>query len=160
MKKMEYKPNMKKTIGMIAGGSGITPMIQVLREILKSADDKTEVSLLFANRTEQDIILKQQLDDAACKYANFKVTYVLSQPTNPSAWTGETGHINSDLVQKYIPTASPDTFVFVCGPPPFMKSISGDKDFSSTPPKQGEVSGILKELGYTGIVVVVIVIIY
>ena len=38
--------------------------------------------------------------------------------------------------------------VFVCGPPAFMKSISGEKDFSSGSPMQGELGGLLKEMGY------------
>ena len=138
---------------MIAGGSGITPMIQVLTEILENPDDKTEVSLLFSNRTEDDIIAKSQLDAAAAKYPNFKVKYVLSRPKDPSKWeeeSGEKGHINADLIKKYIPAASDDTLIFVCGPPPFYVSISGDKDYSSSPPAQGVLDGTLKELGYDG----------
>lgn len=50
--KIEYKPNIKKHIGMIAGGSGITPMLQVAHEILKNPQDQTEVRLIFANVTK------------------------------------------------------------------------------------------------------------
>lgn len=39
-----------KKVNMIAGGTGITPMLQLIREILKKSDDKTECSLLFANQ--------------------------------------------------------------------------------------------------------------
>ena len=38
---------------MIAGGTGITPMLQVIREILSNPEDKTEISLIFANQSEQ-----------------------------------------------------------------------------------------------------------
>lgn len=55
----EYK--MKK-IGMIAGGTGITPMLQIITEILKNKDDKTQIYLLFANQTPNDILLKDVLD--------------------------------------------------------------------------------------------------
>ena len=41
--------NIKK-LGLIAGGTGITPMLQLVRQILKDPEDKTEVSLLFANQ--------------------------------------------------------------------------------------------------------------
>ncbi len=50
--KIEYTANMKSAIGMVAGGTGITPMYQVLTKILANPRDKTEVRLLFANETE------------------------------------------------------------------------------------------------------------
>lgn len=53
---------MYRHIGMVAGGSGITPMLQVIDEILSNKDDKTQVSLVFANQTESDIILKDRID--------------------------------------------------------------------------------------------------
>lgn len=56
--KLAYTANMKKQVGMIAGGSGITPMLQVLHEILDNPNDETEVTLVYANQGEDDIILK------------------------------------------------------------------------------------------------------
>jgi len=76
--KIKYTPNMKKKIGMVAGGTGITPMLQIIKEVLKNPDDKTEISLIFANNGEDDILLKELLDGYAAKHKNFKVTYVLS----------------------------------------------------------------------------------
>ena len=49
-KKSEAQPTEAKKVGMIAGGTGITPMLQLIRQILKNKEDKTEVSLLFANQ--------------------------------------------------------------------------------------------------------------
>lgn len=47
-----------KNVGMIAGGTGITPMLQIIKHILKHEDDYTKVWLLFANQTEEDILLR------------------------------------------------------------------------------------------------------
>merc|ERR1719159_1670089 len=63
--KLPYKANMKKRIGMVAGGSGITPMLQVLKEILKNPEDGTEVTLIYANQTPSDILLRKELDGLA-----------------------------------------------------------------------------------------------
>ena len=47
-----------KRVGMIAGGTGITPMLQVMRAVMRDGGDKTQMSLIFANQTEQDILLR------------------------------------------------------------------------------------------------------
>merc|ERR1719362_1447786 len=54
--KLPYLVNMKSKIGMIAGGSGITPMLQVIREVLKTPEDKTQLTLIFGNQTPADIL--------------------------------------------------------------------------------------------------------
>ena len=62
LQKFTYTPNMKKYIGMIAGGSGITPMLQLIEKILSNGRDNTEVRLIFANQTPEDVLLKDRLD--------------------------------------------------------------------------------------------------
>ena len=72
---------------MIAAGSGITPMFQLMKTILENDTDSTIIHLIFANRTEEDIILKAQLDIYANTYPNkFHVTYILSRPAFPEVW--------------------------------------------------------------------------
>ena len=70
--KFKYVPNMKKRLGMLCGGTGIAPMLQVIKEVLRNPDDKTEISLVFANETFEDILLKSTLDELAGKHTNFK----------------------------------------------------------------------------------------
>ncbi|XP_027331544.1 NADH-cytochrome b5 reductase-like protein [Abrus precatorius] len=144
IEKLRYTTNMKKHIGMIAGGTGITPMLQVIEAILKNPDDKTQISLLYANVSPDDILLKQKLDILATSHPNLKIFYTVDNPTKN--WKGGAGLISKDMVVKGLPCPSDDTLILVCGPPGMMKHISGEKakDWS-----QGELSGILKEAGYT-----------
>ncbi|KAE9602273.1 hypothetical protein Lal_00050133 [Lupinus albus] len=144
IEKLRYTPNMKKHIGMIAGGSGITPMLQVIEAVLKNPDDKTQISLLYANVSPDDILLKQKLDVLAASHPNLKVFYTVDNPTKN--WRGGAGYISKDVVVKGLPSPSDDTLILVCGPPGMMKHISGEKAKDWT---QGELSGILKEAGYT-----------
>merc|ERR1712070_340332 len=81
--KLPYSPNMKKNIGMVAGGSGITPMLQVVREILKNPADTTQVTLVFCNQTPSDILLRAELDRLVVdSKGQLKVLYVVDKHEN------------------------------------------------------------------------------
>jgi len=149
--KLEYKANMKKNIGMIAGGSGLTPMLQVIKEILKNPDDKTKVTLIFCNQTPADILLRKELDQLAKSSAGqLKVLYVVDRNDTQDAGIKHVGYVTKDLLSGVLPSPSADSLVYVCGPPPMMKAVSGSKKFEKgKPPSQGEVDGLLKDLGYT-----------
>jgi hypothetical protein len=86
-------------IGMIAGGTGITPMFQVAMAFLKDSNNTAEFSLLFANVTEEDILLRDELDDLAKRFPKtFKVYYVLDKPPR-SGWKGGSGFITADMIR-------------------------------------------------------------
>merc|ERR1712050_502343 len=51
-----------KKIGMMAGGTGLTPMLQVAQAIMRDPEDTSIVSLLYANKTTDDILCKDLLD--------------------------------------------------------------------------------------------------
>lgn len=99
---MTYAPNMVRHFGMIAGGTGITPMLQIVRAIIrgrksKGGNDKTEIDLIFANVNEEDILLKQDLDQLASEDSGFRVHYVLNNP--PAGWTGGVGFVTGDIIK-------------------------------------------------------------
>ncbi|KAF9362545.1 NADH-cytochrome b5 reductase [Mortierella sp. NVP85] len=144
--KYPLKPNQHETVSLIAGGSGITPMIQIISGILKNKADKTKIHLIYANVSPQDIILKDELDAYAKAHPDqFKITYVVDKPAE--GWNGPTGYVTAELIKKSIPDIGKgNTKVFVCGPPPMMKTVSGSKGPNFT---QGDVDGALKELGLT-----------
>ncbi|KAG9743085.1 ferredoxin reductase-like protein, partial [Aureobasidium melanogenum] len=74
-----YKPNQHKHLVLVAGGAGITPMFQALRSVLDNPEDKTRVSLIYANKTESDILMKKELDALATQHSDrFTTTYVVN----------------------------------------------------------------------------------
>jgi NAD(P)H-flavin reductase len=93
-----YTPNMVRHFGMIAGGTGITPMLQVVRAIVRgrATGDRTKVDLIFANVTPQDILLKEDLDALAQQDEGFKIHYVLDKPSE--GWTGGVGYVTADMI--------------------------------------------------------------
>jgi cytochrome-b5 reductase len=117
-----YEKNKYAKIGMIAGGTGITPMLQVIKEILKFEDDNTEVTLLFGNITELDIILKDMIDDLTKQNPRFKVYYVLNEP--PTEWTQGVGFITKQMIQHHLPAMGDDMNILMCGPLPMTNGMT------------------------------------
>ncbi|KAJ2709562.1 NADH-cytochrome b5 reductase [Coemansia spiralis] len=117
----QYQPNMARALGMIAGGTGITPMYQIIQHILANPEDKTHVSVVFANVNEDDILLREQLEKWAAEHDNLDVHYVLNNP--PDGWQGSTGFVTKDIIQKHLPAPAADIKVLICGPPPMVKAM-------------------------------------
>lgn len=121
-------------IAMVAGGSGITPLYQIAAYVMRHSEP-LEVSLLFANRTPQDVMLKEELDALAAKNAAFHVTYAVDTDMYyPGEFPRHVGEISAEMVAdalKQLPM-EPD-LVFTCGPSGF----------------QSRVKDILGELGIT-----------
>ncbi|CUS12055.1 unnamed protein product [Tuber aestivum] len=144
--KYEWAPNKHEHITLIAGGTGITPMYQLMRAIFHNPEDKTKVTLVFGNLTEKDILLKRELEDLENTYPQrFRAFYLVDEaPKKPGRATQ--GRVTKELLKKVLPEpGSGNNKIFVCGPPGMYKAISGVKN---SPSDQGEVAGLLKELGY------------
>lgn len=140
--KMQY-PFGKKHITMLVGGTGITPMIQALHAILGTAGDSTQVTMLFGNKTQKDILCKDVLDSwAADSGGRLKVLHVLSNADDDASWTGLKGFITKDLLAAEAPPPSSDHMVVVCGPPPMYNALCGPRE------KPEELTGILKEMEF------------
>ncbi|KAG0764629.1 hypothetical protein G6F57_001451 [Rhizopus arrhizus] len=134
-------------VGMVAGGTGITPMLQLIRKIFGSNSPykNTKVTLVFANQEEQDILFKEELEGYERDFpSRFKLVNVIERPS--ANWPGSKGFVDQGLIEKVFPHPDiEDSVIFVCGPPPFMEAVSGDKNPDKS---QGPLKGILKSLGY------------
>lgn len=117
-----YTPNMVKSFGMIAGGTGIAPMYQIITAILKNPEDKTKIHLVYANVTESDILLREELDNFATRHADqFKIHYVLNEA--PANWEGSVGFVTPEIIDTHLPKASGETNLLLCGPPPMVSAM-------------------------------------
>ena len=103
------------------------------------------MTLVYGNLTEEDIILKHELAALENEYPQrFRAFYTLDTP--PDGWTQGKGHVTKDLLKTVLPEPKVENIkIFVCGPPGLYKAISGAK---KNPKDQGELTGMLKDLGY------------
>lgn len=132
---MKYTPDLAAHIGMIAGGTGITPMLvsetnpfmlyptadsplmalqQIIRAALRNPLDTTKLSLVYANVGESDILLKAELDGLAKGHPDrFNVYYVLNNP--PEKWDGGVGFVTTAIIKERLPEATPTSKILLCG---------------------------------------------
>lgn len=115
------KQKFAKKLAMMAGGTGITPIYQVMQAILKDQDDDTEMYVVYANRTEDDILLKDELDAWAEKYPDrVKVWYVVQESVR-EGWKYSLGFVTEDILREHMPEAADDVLALACGPPPMIQ---------------------------------------
>lgn len=114
------KPKYAKKLAMIAGGTGITPIYQVMQAILRDPEDGTEMHVVYANRTEEDILLREELDKWADEFRDkVKVWYVVEKGSE--GWQYDTGFITEKILREHVPAVGDDVLALTCGPPPMIQ---------------------------------------
>ncbi|XP_041043118.1 cytochrome b5 reductase 4 isoform X2 [Carcharodon carcharias] len=109
---------------LLAAGTGFTPMIKLINFSLKISSFR-KIRLMFFNKTEKDIVWRDQLDHLASKDERFEVEYILSEPH--LEWAGKRGKIEMPLCSEFL-TGRPEelkTLVCVCGPISFTEQAVG-----------------------------------
>uniref|UniRef100_A0A7S1EXR3 FAD-binding FR-type domain-containing protein n=1 Tax=Noctiluca scintillans TaxID=2966 RepID=A0A7S1EXR3_NOCSC len=120
-------------VAMIAGGSGITPMLQVLMASLRDKDE-CQFSMIYGNKTKDDILCKPMLDTLK---GRLNLTYTLDYP--PLGWTGKTGFITADMVKEALPSPEFNPLVLLCGPPGMMEAARRNLDSLGYDPSSVQV---------------------
>ncbi|CAD2215552.1 NADH-cytochrome b5 reductase [Angomonas deanei] len=171
--KIQYKPNRWNHVGMIAGGTGFTPMLQIIRHSLTdesdSAKDKTKLSLLFCNRTEKHVLLKGVFDDLAERYhKRFRVFYTVDLAVNKAEWLAQgdnhyLGLVSKEMLKRSMPApGDKKKIIMLCGPDALLTHVAGTPSQLMTSMSGGlniqpmatdinnlvDLGGLLKDLGY------------
>lgn len=146
--KLPFTRNRYDHVACVAGGTGITPMLQIMRAALADKNDRTRFTVLYGSVSPNDIICKTELDTIAAAHPG-RVTLHYTTDVGGRGWSGRVGRIDKDWLQATLPPpgAPGKNLITICGPPPMLKAISGNKDKETK--TQGVLSGALKELGYT-----------
>ncbi|NWZ99684.1 NB5R4 reductase, partial [Nesospiza acunhae] len=106
---------------LLAGGTGFTPMVKLLNFALTEVSCLRSVKLIFFNKTEDDILWRNQLEQLALKDERFEVQFILSQPSKD--WVGKQGKISPSLLSEFVKRSRRDSKVLICicGPAPFTE---------------------------------------
>jgi len=134
----EMNVNNNKTYILFGGGSGITPMLSIIKTVLVK-EPQSKVILFYGNLNESSIIFNKQLSDLENKHPNHvKVVNVLEKPENANHPKELTGIMRPEvvemLVNKY--TAMGNNEYFICGPTPMMQSVESTLQKLNVPKHQ------------------------
>jgi ring-1,2-phenylacetyl-CoA epoxidase subunit PaaE len=150
----EYNPDRKRHLVMFAGGSGITPMLSIIKSIL-TQEPKSIVSLIYCNRDVDSIIFHDELERWETRYeGRLHVIHILDNA--PMNWQGYSGLLNHDMLTRLferIPDWGPDTTYLMCGPEGMMKNVESLLAMRSIPSanifKESFVQGTIDKGGKT-----------
>lgn len=112
----------KKNYVLFAGGSGITPMMSILKSTLYIEKQST-ITLIYANRNEESTIFKREIDTIAASNKNLKVVYVFDAPKEQISEL-QTGMVTKEKAKALIENfagVNADSY-FICGPGPMMEN--------------------------------------
>ncbi|MBK6998431.1 MAG: ferredoxin--NADP reductase [Rhodoferax sp.] len=118
-----------RTLLLVAGGSGITPLMSIARTVL-AVEPQTRIHLLYGNRSMGDIIFHAALRDLKKRYVKrMALTHVLEQP--PKGWKGWVGRLDRAMFASLLDAilvntaiaAIADLEVYTCGPAPLMQGV-------------------------------------
>jgi ferredoxin-NADP reductase len=108
---------------LIAGGSGIVPLMAMIRH-RSQAGDRTPARLLYSSRTFDDIIYREELDRLAAAGDGLAIAHALTR-AQPSGWKGYARRIDREMVHDVAWPKEQSPVVFVCGPTSFVEAAAG-----------------------------------
>jgi nitrate reductase (NAD(P)H) len=110
-------------LSLVVGGSGLTPAYSLIARIFMCDDDKTEVRVVDANKSEDDVLLREELDGfEKNSHGRLKITHVLSHPSD--SWQGKKGLVNADILKEALFKPGKGSAVFLCGPPAMIQKAA------------------------------------
>lgn len=117
----------KKHYVLFAGGSGVTPMLSILKSVLAS-EPNSRVTLIYGNRDLQSVIFKNQLDELEkSNSSRLKVVHVLENPPAGTAelYTGLLSPVKVRALFESVIGVAAENEYFICGPGPMMENVKG-----------------------------------
>ena len=115
-----WEPSDGGPLVLVAGGSGIVPLMAMIRTRAAAGDD-TETHLLYSARSQDDLIYRDELERLSGN--GLEVVYTLTD-SHPPGWTSYTRRVDREMLSEVAPIASEHPLFFSCGPTPFVEAVA------------------------------------
>ena len=114
----------------IGGGAGMAPMRSHIFDQLLRINTHRKITFYYGARSLKEVFYKEEYDELAMEYKNFKWTLALDNPLPEDNWEGPTGFIHQVILDEYLDNhhAPEDCEYYMCGPPAMMNAVFGMLD--------------------------------
>ena len=129
-----WEPSLGGPLLLVAGGSGVVPLMAMLRE-RAAADPKPMAVLVHSSRTYDDIIYRDELASLAANDAALHVIQTLTR-SQPPGWTGYDRRIDRPMLAEAIAAAGAQPLVYICGPTLLVEAAANALVELGVPPAQ------------------------
>jgi ferredoxin-NADP reductase len=109
-----WLPQLRGTLALIAGGSGIVPLMAMLR-LRAMTDDAPSAHLLYSVRSSEDVIYGAEIERLAARDDRLSVAYAFTR-RHPPDWNGYKRRIDRAMLEEAIPPPGDSPLIYVCGP--------------------------------------------
>jgi ferredoxin-NADP reductase len=107
---------------LVAGGSGIAPLMAMIRQRAASRSD-APTRLLYSSRSREDAIYAEELDLLSAEDGTLEVFHTLTR-SQPPGWTGYSRRIDREMLEEVGWPSEERPLVFVCGPTPLVETVA------------------------------------
>jgi ferredoxin-NADP reductase len=129
-----WAPSLGGPLLLIAGGSGVVPLMAMLRE-RAIANPRPPTALLYSSRTVDDVIYREELDGLATADSGLRVIQTLTR-SQPPDWSGYARRIDSAMLAEAIAAAGLQPLVYICGPTLLVEAAANGVVELGVPPTQ------------------------
>lgn len=129
----KFDPNKDSKVLFIAGGTGLAPFMSMLR-YMRTIKATTDAIMLYSVKFPTEVIKKDELNGYT-QQLKLKLTVTVTRPAPGDGWNGQTGHVDSAMIQKYAPDFS-ERMCYICGPLPFVKAAKDALAALNVPPER------------------------
>jgi len=117
-----WSPDLGGPLLLVAGGSGICPLMAMLR-LRVAQGSRVPTRLLYSSRSLEDVIYRQELDALVARADGLQVFHTLTR-AQPEGWTGYTRRIDHDMLAEVAFEAAQEPLNMVCGPTPLVEAVA------------------------------------
>lgn len=115
-------PSSKRPLMLIGGGSGVVPLMSILRT-RRIAGHQSQARLLYSSRSVDQILYRTELQELSTSFEAPAIIHTLTRGT-PQGWMGESGRVEKTMLARQAIAAIDEPDIFVCGPTPFVEVVA------------------------------------